>query len=132
MTPNLIENLNRIKDKITLICGDQRNHIFDASPNPKFNFVSELTGKYHIVGGMFGGHVNLISKFYNEYYKIHSKMVELNILQREEQLLTLLYNISPEDYHTLKFTTWHHEESDMSKYNKENEIYFYKIFENLN
>ena len=35
-------------------------------------------------------------------------------------------------FNTLKFTTWHHEESDMAIYNKPNEKHFYKIFEDLN
>jgi hypothetical protein len=67
-----------------------------------------------------------------KYKEVLDEMVEKNCLETEEKLLTILYFKYKNMFNTLKFTTWHHEESDMAIYNNQDDIPFYKIFENLN
>jgi len=131
-TPKIFESLNKINDKIVLLGGNQTYHIFETPPNAAFGITNQFPERYHVIGGFFGGRSTLVSEFYNKYDFFLNKMVELNVLDREEHILTLLLNEDVTKYHLIEFTTWHHEESDMAKYNKEEEIYFYKIFENLN
>lgn len=131
-TEKIFENLNKIKDKIIILGGNQLFHIFDGPYNHLFNAPIKHSERYHIIGGFFGGDTSSVKKFVLNYIEVLNKMIELNLLEREEQLLTLLYNTHESDFHMLEFTTWHHEESDMAKYNKPNEKYFYKIFEELN
>lgn len=131
-TPKVFENLNKITNKIVVIGGNQSFHTFESPYSYLFETPMRFVERFHIIGGMFGGDKNLISDFSKKYNEVLDQMVGFGLLEREEQLLTLLFNKYEDLFHMIEFTTWHHEESDMSKYNKENEIYFYKIFENLN
>ena len=131
-TPKVVENLNKCTDKITLLSGDQSYHLFDSSANDKFFTDVVKDTKYHIIGGMFGGPKSLVINLINEYQIALDKMIEFDVLHREEQLLSYLFMKDKDSYNQLIFTTWHHEDSDMAQYNIESEIYFYNIFENLN
>lgn len=128
----LIDNLNNVEDKISICYGDQTYHVFDANPNNLFFTETPIDENCHIVGGLFGGPVNLVEILCNNYKDILYEMVEKNCFETEENLLTVLYFRYKNMFNTLKFTTWHHEESDMAIYNKPNEKHFYKIFEDLN
>ena len=132
LKPKVVENLNKCTDKITLLSGDQSYHLFDSSANDKFFTDVVKDTKYHIIGGMFGGPKSLVINLINEYQIALDKMIEFDVLHREEQLLSYLFMKDKDSYNQLIFTTWHHEDSDMAQYNIENEIYFYNIFENLN
>lgn len=131
-TPKIFENLNKIKDKIVILGGNQSYHTFDISFSNLFEVPIKFIDRYHIIGGFFGGDVSSVKNFSLRYSEVLNRMIDLNLLEKDEQLLTLLHNMYDSDFHLIEFTTWHHEESDMAKYNKPNEIYFYKIFENLN
>jgi hypothetical protein len=131
-TPKVIDNLNKISDKIVLLAANQINHVFEGFNSLDFIIQNEIVGKYHIIGGLFGGKKELIPQLHQKYEEILTKMISLDSLLREEQILTLLLNLDVQFFKLLEFTTWHHEDSDMAKYNKPNEKYFYKIFEELN
>jgi hypothetical protein len=129
----MVKNLNRINDKIVILYGDQTYHIFESAPNSLFFKEKSRDENCHIVGGMFGGHVDLVKKFCEDYENLMIEMKEYNCLEPEEKLLTVLYFRNKEMFHTLKFTTWHHEEVDLGICcNHPNDTYFYKIYENLN
>jgi hypothetical protein len=128
----MVESLNNIKDKIVIIYADQEKHLFEARANHKFYHNVDINENCHIVGGMFGGEKNKVNEFCDLYDNIAKEMIEYDVLEMEEALLTVIYMKNKSLFHPLKFTTWHHEESDMAKYNFENEIYFYNIFEKLN
>ena len=131
-TPKIFENLNKIKDKVVILGGNQTYHAFEGSYSYLFETPIKFNERYHIIGGFFGGSTELVKKFASRYFDVLDKMIELNLLEREEQLLTLLFNKYDFDFHMIEFSTWHHEESPMAIYNKPNEKYFYKIFEDLN
>lgn len=131
-TPKVFDNLDEIKNKVVILGGNQTHHTFDASYSYLFETPIKYVERYHIIGGFFGGDNESIKIFSSRYSDVLNRMIHLNILEREEQLLTLLFNKYDSDFHLIEFSTWHHEESDMAKYNKPNEKYFYKIFEDLN
>jgi hypothetical protein len=131
-TPQIFEKLNKINDKIVILGGNQTFHIFECSYSSLYQVPTKFEERYHIIGGFLGGSCLLVKELYDRYCKILNKMIELELLEREEHLLTLLFNSDDSLFHMIEFTTWHHEESDLAQYNQENEIYFYKIFENLN
>jgi hypothetical protein len=128
----LVENLNKIEDKIIILYGDQKYHVFESSANELFFKNTIKDENCHVVGGMFGGSTNKVIEFCKLYEDILNEMIENNCLEREEQLLTVLYFRKKELFHPLFFTTWHPEDGDMGKYNNENDVCFYKIFEELN
>jgi len=130
--PKIIENLNLIDGKIVLIGGNQDHHTFERNFCSSFNVELGNNGNYHIIGGLFGGNFKLVNELYKKYENLLNEMFELDILLYEEQILTVLYYKYTDLFYLLEFTTWHHEDSDMSKYNNENEKYFYNIFEELN
>jgi hypothetical protein len=131
-TPKVFENLNKINDKIFIIGGNQTYHTFESSYSSLFQVPIKFNERYHIIGGFFGGNNNLIKELFLRYKNVLEKMIFLGVLNMEEHLLTLLFNMDDSLFEIFEFTTWHHEESQLAIYNKDNEIYFYKIFENLN
>jgi hypothetical protein len=134
MTHKVPTNLNKCNDKFTVLVGIQEFHMFERSINDIF-FESENVikkGNRHVIGGLFGGPTEKVKKFIDMYEDILHKMVQYDVLEREEQILTFLFEKNPEFFNPLYFTTWHHEDSDMAAYNTDNEIYFYNIFEYLN
>lgn len=130
--PLMVENLNKINDKMIVLYGDQSNHIFESKANYKFYENIDIVENCHIVGGMFGGKKELVNNFCLMYDDILDEMIEYDVLEAEEALYTVIYQRNKDIFYKLTFTTWHHEDSDMSKYNKVNEKYFYNIFEKLN
>jgi hypothetical protein len=125
--------MNEIEDKFIILYGDQLYHLFEAAPSSLFFDEFPRDENCHIVGGMFGGKKELVKVFCEDYKNLLKEMVELKCFEREEQLLTVLYFRNKEMFHPLKFTTWHHEEADLGICcNHPNDVYFYRIFENLN
>jgi hypothetical protein len=129
--PKLVSGLNSL-DKIVIIVATQEKHIMDSSPNPNFYLTNPKNITSHVIGGLFGGDVELLKIFLLNYENAINEMVQFGGLDREEHLLTLLYDRHTEIFNPQFFTTWHHEDSDMAKYNFQDEIYFYNIFEKLN
>jgi hypothetical protein len=132
-TPKMVENLNSYDDKFIILYGEQTYHLFEASPNILFFDEFQKDENCHIVGGMFGGRTDSVIKFCEDYKNLMVEMKEKNLFEREEQLLTVLYFRDKSSFYPLKFTTWHHEEADLGICcNHPNDIYFYRIFEDLN
>lgn len=129
--PKMVEGLNN-NEKVVILVATQERHIMDCTPNPNFYRNSPRTISNHVVGGMFGGNTDDVKIFTDKYDDVLYEMTTIDALDREEHLLTLLYDRHRELFNPQFFTTWHHENSDMAKYNGPNEIYFYNIFENLN
>jgi hypothetical protein len=130
--PTMVENLNKVEDKLTILYGDQSKHLLERRANQKFYHNIDVVENCHIVGGMFGGKKEIVNNFCLMYDDILEEMVEYNALDMEEALYTIIYQRNKDMFNKLIFTTWHHEDSDMAKYNFDNEVYFYKIFEKLN
>jgi hypothetical protein len=128
----MVSNLNKNEDKITILYGDQIYHIFEAPANHLFYVQSSRDENCHIIGGLFGGKNNLVSILCDDYSNILNEMEENDCLESEESLLTVLYFRKKNMFNPLKFTTWHHDESDLFQYNHKDDVPFYKIFEKLN
>jgi hypothetical protein len=129
---NVVNNLNKVEDKLSVCYADQKYHIFESKPSELFLTENQIDENCHIIGGIFGGPIDLVKILCAKYKEVLNEMVEKNCLETEEKLLTILYFRYKNMFNTLKFTTWHHEESDMAIYNSQDDIPFYKIFENLN
>lgn len=130
--PTMVENLNKVEDKITILYGDQDKHLLERRANHNFYHNIDSIENCHIVGGMFGGSKNKVSEFCGLSEQVLNEMISYGALDMEEALYTIIYQRNKDMFNKLQFTTWHHEESDMAQYNYENEIYFYRIFEKLN
>jgi hypothetical protein len=130
-SPKLVDGLNK-NEKLTILVATQERHLMDCQPNPNFYISKPRRITSHVVGGLFGGSIQLINEFTQKYDEYLNEMVGFGGLDREEHLLTLIYDRHSEMFTPMFFTTWHHEYSDMAKYNGPNEIYFYNIFEKLN
>jgi hypothetical protein len=130
--PTMVENLNKVEDKVTVLYGDQSKHLLERRANQKFYHNIDIVDNCHIVGGMFGGKKELINDFCLMYDDVLKEMIDYDALDMEEALYTIIYQRNKNNFNKLIFTTWHHEDSDMAKYNFDNEIYFYRIFEKLN
>lgn len=130
--PTMVENLNKVEDKVTILYGDQSKHLLERRANEKFYHNIDVVENCHIVGGMFGGKKELINDFCLKYDDVLKEMIDYEALDMEEALYTIIYQRNKNNFNKLIFTTWHHEDSDMAQYNFDNEIYFYKIFEKLN
>lgn len=132
-TPQMVESLNEVGDKFIILYGDQTYHLFECEPNRIFFVDKPRDENCHIVGGMFGGCKNVVEKFCMNYENLMIEMKDNKCFEREEQLMTVLYFRDKNMFHPLKFTTWHHEESDLGICcNHPEDIPFYKIYENLN
>jgi len=130
-TEKIFQNLNKIGEKIVVLGGNQNYHIFERNYNSEHGVPLIYPERFHIIGGFFGGKSQLIKTLFEDYSEVFLEMKKFELIESEELLLTLLANKNPNLFNIIEFTTWHHEESDMSQYNKEDEIYFYQIFENL-
>jgi hypothetical protein len=129
----LITNLNAQSEKVSLLVADQKNHCMGPVPCDLFFGDSTDPRPYHyVVGGMFGGKTEAVAEFCAQYKEVFEQMKQHNILQSEELLLTVIYLKDSSKLNPLYFTTWHPEDSDMAKYNKDGDKHFYKIFEELN
>lgn len=132
MNTKLVENLNKIDNKILILVADKTHHNTGPNPDQRFFNDNENPDHFYVVGGMFGGDINELRDFCKKYDDLFNKMLQLDSFQSEEQLLSFLFFRYKPLFSPAVFTTWHHEDSDMAQYNIENEIYFYNIFENLN
>ena len=130
--PTMVENLNKVEDKVTILYGDQSKHLLERRANGRFYHNIDVVENCHIVGGMFGGKKELINEFCLMYDDVLKEMIDYDALDMEEALYTIIYQRNKNNFNKLVLTTWHHENSDMAQYNFDNEIYFYKIFEKLN
>lgn len=132
MNNKVPNNLLKLNDKINILVADQTNHPFGSNPDHRLLGHTVKDNNHYVVGGMFGGNIDLMKEFCNRYFEAFDEMKDKNLLQSEEHLLTLLYVRDLDFYNPILFTTWHHEDSDMAQYNVPNEKYFYSIFEDLN
>lgn len=130
--PTMVENLNKVVDKVTILYGDQEKHLLERRANHNFYHNIPSIENCHIVGGMFGGSKEKVSEFCELSEQVLNELIGYGGLDMEEALYTIIYQRNKEMFNKLPFTTWHHEESDMAQYNYGNEIYFYRIFEKLN
>lgn len=123
----LVNNINNLSDKLIILYGDQKYHgIEGRACHYLYNNV-EVVENCHIVGGMFGGKKESTRIFCNRFDDIVKEMMDYGCLEYEERLYTVIYQRNKEDFYKLIFTTWYHDQPG-----PEDEIPFYKIFEQLN
>lgn len=130
--PLMVQNLNKLGEKIVLLYGDQKYHVFESRASELFFRKPYIEHNCHVVGGLFGGKVEIVKVFCEMYDQIINEMISYDCLEKEEHLLTVMFKRNPELYNCLEFTTWHHESTDLAQYNHDNDVPFYKIFEKLN
>lgn len=131
---NLLNNLiTYTESKFLLVSKENIRNYWSNTVNP-IHFITYNNSK-HIIGGFFGGKVelwdNIIYLFTKYLYKVteHDKK-----LYHEEDILTLIYNNHHNLFKTLEFDIWWHENNvtkdcptDYLIKNKS----FYKVFEDL-
>jgi hypothetical protein len=134
-TETFLQKLNSFtKDKIFAI-GRNNEQQFERFVPEKF-FKNKYP-KYHIIGGIFGGKIELISHLVNLFNEYCNEIIEDgNILYFEEQILTAVWANNQENFKLNSFDTWWHENSGINGIT-DDPIYFqknksfYKIFEEL-
>jgi hypothetical protein len=128
---SLFSKISDIGDRILICYCDQKNRLIEAKPNDMFFKKTPQDENCHIVGGFFGGPQDLMKEFVKKYKEVFDEMISFDILEREEHLITVAYTRNKSMFNPLKFTSWHHEDSDMFKYNFPDDKPFYKIFEEI-
>lgn len=123
----MVNNLNNLTDKIIILYADQKYHGIESKACHFFYENISNIENCHIVGGMFGGKKDSTELFCNWFDNIVTEMIGYGCLEYEERLYTVIYQRNKEDFHKLIFTTWYHDQQG-----PEDEIPFYKIYEELN
>lgn len=127
---NIIRKLN---NKIYIIGKNNSGVHFCSSTIPE-KYYKQFDNKLHIIGGIFGGESNNVSKYINLFDEILTKLLE-DGLYSEEQIMTCIYYNYKELFSLDEFDMWWHDESGI--YPNNHKIHteaksFYHILENLN
>lgn len=131
---NFLQNLiNYIDNKFLLVAKENVRNYWEGTVDPKFyiNFDSSV----HIIGGFFGGKVELWENMVDTFEKYAKAVLsEQKKLFYEEHIMSLMYQNHKEWFKTLNFDIWWHEDNhkegtkDFFERNKS----FYKMFEEMN
>jgi hypothetical protein len=133
---DFLENLiNFSQDKFVLVAKENSRNYWSGTVNYK-HFTNYNSTK-HVIGGFFGGHINLWSKIIYLFTKYLYKVTEEDKrLYHEEDIMTLMFRNHEELFNILDFDTWWHENERISGLNMEEHLLtnksFYKILEELN
>lgn len=87
----------------------------------------------YIIGGLFGGKKDNINNFSDQVLDLFRHFTDNSQLYFEEPIMTILYSRDQENFHTLNFDVWAHEDSGQWVQDSiKNQISFYRTFEELN
>jgi hypothetical protein len=131
-----LENLLKFTgEKIFIIGKENRRNYWSGTVHPS-HFKVHSTA-YHIIGGAFGGKMDIVTKF-TELFDTNVDVITEhdNRLYHEEDIMTLIWRNNEELFNVQYFDTWWHENErisglDIDEHLKINKS-FYKILEELN
>jgi len=88
----------------------------------------------HIIGGLFGGSVNMWDKIVPMFEDYVSKIISEDcVLYFEELFMSLMYVNNSSKFKVIEFDTWHHEDSGIhDKAFFKSHKSFYEIITDLN
>jgi hypothetical protein len=90
--------------------------IFFETEQPQYPYPERYKSYKHldssIIAGLFGGKKKHLQPILDEFKKIAKECIDVKELYREEQILTVIFNKHTEQFKTVKFNTWYHEDWD--------------------
>jgi len=109
LIPGLID---RSKGKIYSICFDQSIRKWNAYIDSKY-INNPPAGKYHMIGGLFGGTKTMMMQFCDMFDEILDKTINDKILPTEEEIYTAIVNNNEHMFHQDFFNSWYYEGHDL-------------------
>jgi len=132
----LLQNLIKFAgDKFVIVGKENSRNYWSGTVDPVHFF--KHNSSVHIIGGMFGGRVDLWNRMAERFKKYVYQVAEHDKrLYHEEDILTLMFRNYEDEFKVLHFDTWWHEDErmpglDIVEHMKNNKS-FYKILEELN
>ncbi len=107
---DFIPRLDKFADgKILCITANHNQH----GDQMGFDYVNHL--HQWPIGGIFGGQKQAMLPFINRFKELYMKVMDANLLVKEEQIMAVILNEHPEWFSTYTFETWYH--PDWNVYN---------------
>lgn len=131
--PTLAENIESIipKDKL-FFCGHPVNYSVDSRLIETACSVFKVEPyyiDYHLIGGMFGGGIDILNKYITFYDTLLSSVIDNKIHLLEEPVFSALYPILHEYIHLETFSTWwYFSPGERNSFLNAEGDSFYKIF----
>lgn len=94
-------------DKILLLCIAHQQH-GDRLPFTFHNTVNRWP-----IGGLFGGKKKYLWAFISEFKRYADMILEHKLLVKEEQIMSVIYNLNQDLFKTFTFETWYHDDWDV-------------------
>jgi hypothetical protein len=91
-------------DQILLICNQHTQH---GDPLG-FHFINNQ--KQWPIGGLFGGKKKMMVPFIQKFKELSYRILATDLLVKEEQIMTVIYNDHPGWFKTYTFDTWYHDD----------------------
>lgn len=92
-----------------------------------YNETEYSNKNYAMIGGLFGGNVNMVSIFCDKFEKYITKMLGNNVLYSEESAYTGIVNDNPAMFAPIFFDTFYHE--DWKNVYNDSDVSFSQILE---
>tara|TARA_R110000744_G_scaffold373600_1_gene485871 strand:+ start:542 stop:1429 length:888 start_codon:yes stop_codon:yes gene_type:complete len=128
-----LDNLVKITRDKFLLLGKENIEQFWSQTVPE-KWYKNYNNSLHIIGGLFGGSVNMWDKVVPMFEDYVSKIIsEDRVLYFEELFMSLMYVNDSSKFKVIEFDTWHHEDSGIhDKAFFETKKSFYEIITDLN
>lgn len=87
----------------------------------------------NVIGGLFGGNGHSLNYYILDFFKLCELCLHKKVLQKEEQLMSILYNNNPEKFWSYKFETWYHGDwvRENGDYYDAQKVNFSSFFDNV-
>lgn len=123
-TPNFLSNLIKESENKFLIIGKENDKRYWSGTVDPIHY-KKYDRSYHIIGGLFGGKLNLWPNMVSLFEEVVNTVTEYDKkIYHEEIIMSLLFRNNESLFKMLSFDTWQPEKI-------ENEICFYEIIEKL-
>jgi len=96
-------------DKVLLLGKTNTGSNFWSNTLPN-QYYKEYDSSYHIIGGLFGGNINVMRKFVDEFEKVFLSVIEQEQrLYSEEQIMSTIFTNNKQLFNLFSFDVWWHE-----------------------
>lgn len=126
-TPELLDKWNNVSDdRIVLFSKNNTDRYFWSQTVPEHHY-KEYNRSRHVIGGMFGGNVELYDELTNDFeYNLLNLLNNESELYHEELILSCMAANTPNKFNLLKFDDWYAREE--WKNDNIDPILFYHLF----
>ena len=128
-----LNNLVNASDDKFLLLGKENIQLCCSGTVPE-KWYKNYDRSLHIIGGLFGGSVNMWDNIVTMFEDYTSKIVtEDNVLYYEELIMSIMYVDNSSNFNVIEFDSWHHADSGIhDKLFFEDKKSFYEIVTDLN